>query len=194
MAARFFLTPIKRATQTIGNRGAHSAAATVTPKIGVDGEATEHHIYGAQIGTRDIVGFGWNGLPSYADRSDFPLPAIRWREETPEIALLRQKEKGDWKKLTKHEKKALYRHSFCQTFAEFEAPTGDWKLCVAGGLISIALAIWFATWMRLYVLPPLPESMSEESRKAQLKRMLELGVGHVDGISAKWDYENKRWK
>lgn len=49
---------------------------------------TEHHIYGTQIGTREIVGFGWNGLPSYADRSDFPLPAIRWREETPEITVI----------------------------------------------------------------------------------------------------------
>lgn len=44
------------------------------------------------------------------------------------------------------------------------------------------------------VLPPLPESVSEESRKAQLKRMLDIGVGHVDGLSSKWDYENKRWK
>lgn len=115
--------------------------------------------------------------------------------------------------MTKHEKKALYRHSFCQTFAEFEAPTGEWKLCVAGGLIAASLAIWFAIWMRLYgevfisknmefnfiihvfsVLPPLPESVSEESRKAQLKRMLDLGVGHVDGISSKWDYDNKKWK
>lgn len=53
-----------------------------------DGMPTEHHIYGTQIGTREIVGFGWNGLPSYADRSDFPLPAIRWREETPEITVI----------------------------------------------------------------------------------------------------------
>lgn len=141
---------MKRVLMTsIGNRTGHSVAS-VTPKIGADGMPTEHHIYGTQIGSRDIVGFGWNGLPSYVDRSDFPLPPIRWREETPEITLLRQKEKGDWRKLTKHEKKALYRHSFCQTFAEFEAPTGEWKLCVAGGLIAASLAIWFAIWMRTY--------------------------------------------
>lgn len=46
----------------------------------------------------------------------------------------------------------------------------------------------------LLVLPPYPESLSIESQKAQLKRMLDLGVGHVDGLSSKWDYENKRWK
>lgn len=153
MAFRLLAQPIKRvaAPAATSIRAAHSApASVVTPKLGVDGMPTEHHIFGAQIGTRDIVGFGWNGLPSYADRSDFPLPAIRWREETPEISLLKQKEKGDWKKLTKHEKKALYRHSFRQTFAEFEAPTGEWKLCVAGGLIVTALSIWIAIWMRLY--------------------------------------------
>lgn len=193
MAFRLLMQPLKRTTLSVVSRDSHSVAS-VTPKIGPDGVPTEHHIYATEIGTRDIVGFGWNGLPSYYDRSDFPFPAIRWREETPEINLLRQKEKGDWKKLTKHEKKALYRHSFCQTFAEFEAPTGEWKLCVAGGLIAASLAIWFAIWMRLNILPPLPESVSEASRKAQLKRMLDLGVGHVDGLSSKWDYENKKWK
>lgn len=144
--------------------------------------------------------------------------------------VLRQKEKGDWKKLSKHEKKALYRFSFCQTFEEFGAPTGEWKLCLAGGFIAGALALWYMMWMKKYskffsqysrlinasplqfngfilkksckffnfsiriVLPPLPESVSEESRKAQLKRALDLGIGHVDGLSSKWDYENKRWK
>lgn len=148
MAFRLLFQPIKRVAPSI--RASHSAPVSVTPKLGVDGMPTEHHIFGTQIGTREIVGFGFNGLPTYVDRSDFPLPAIRWREESPEIALLRQKEKGDWKKLTKHEKKALYRHSFCQTFAEFEAPTGEWKPCVAAALVATALAIWFAIWMRLY--------------------------------------------
>ena len=42
----------------------------------------------------------------------------RFREDTPEILKLREKEKGDWKKLTIAEKKVLYRASFCQTIAE----------------------------------------------------------------------------
>lgn len=44
------------------------------------------------------------------------------------------------------------------------------------------------------VYPPLPESLSLESRKAQLKRMLDLEVNAIDGLASKWDYENKRWK
>lgn len=88
MAFRLIKHPLKR-TINLGSR-AHSVAS-VTPKIGPDGMPTEHHIYGTKIGSRDIVGFGWNGLPTYADRSDFPLPAIRWREETPEITVEKSK-------------------------------------------------------------------------------------------------------
>ena len=57
-------------------------------------------------GKREIVGFGWNGLPTYVDRCEFPFPSIRFKETTPEILALREKEKGDWKKLTIEEKKA----------------------------------------------------------------------------------------
>lgn len=89
MALRLLGNPLKRTIVPFGNRGGHSVAS-VTPKIGPDGVPTEHHIYGTEIGTRDIVGFGWNGFPTYADRSDFPLPAIRWREETPEITVMKQ--------------------------------------------------------------------------------------------------------
>lgn len=39
-----------------------------------------------------------------------------------------------------------------------------------------------------------PESFNEEHQKAQLKRMLELEINPVHGLSSKWDYENKRWK
>jgi cytochrome c oxidase subunit 4 len=39
-----------------------------------------------------------------------------------------------------------------------------------------------------------PISFSEERQKAQLKRMLDLEVNPIHGISSKWDYENKRWK
>ena len=63
----------------------------------------------------------------YADTLQAPFPAIRFKEETAEVAKIRQKEQGDWKKMTKEEKKVLYRASFCQTLAEVEAPTGEWK-------------------------------------------------------------------
>ncbi|TOF75042.1 hypothetical protein CGJ15_27115, partial [Vibrio parahaemolyticus] len=60
----------------------------------------------SKIGNRDVVGFGMNGTPSYIDRVDFPMPAIRFKENTPDIQALREKEKEDWKKLTLEEKKA----------------------------------------------------------------------------------------
>lgn len=37
------------------------------------------------IGTREVVGYGFNGEPNYMDRSDFPMPAIRWKEVTPDV-------------------------------------------------------------------------------------------------------------
>ena len=37
------------------------------------------------IGKREVVGFGMNGSTSYLDRVDFPMPAIRYKEVTPEI-------------------------------------------------------------------------------------------------------------
>lgn len=39
-----------------------------------------------------------------------------------------------------------------------------------------------------------PISFDEEHQKAQLKRMLDLEVNPIHGLSSKWDYENKRWK
>ena len=56
-------------------------------------------------GNREIVGPGINGTPDYVDIATFPLPAVRFREDTPEILALREKEKLDWKTLTVEEKK-----------------------------------------------------------------------------------------
>ena len=57
-------------------------------------------------GNRDIVGYGWNGNPVYGDREEYPFPAIRFKENTPDVLALREKEKGDWKALSKEDKKA----------------------------------------------------------------------------------------
>ncbi|VVC89669.1 unnamed protein product [Leptidea sinapis] len=45
-----------------------------------------------------------------------------------------------------------------------------------------------------FVNDPLPPSFSKESQMAQLRRMLELRVNPIDGLSSKWDYDNDRWK
>ena len=63
---------------------------------------------------------------------------------------LRAKEKDDWKKLSVQEKKALYRATFCQTFAEMKYPTGDWKRHVGNTLIVAGLAIFISLWMATF--------------------------------------------
>lgn len=79
-------------------RAAYGSAAVANPN--------------AVLGDRQIVGYGMNGQPMYFDRADFPLPGVRFRVDTPDIKALREKEKGDWKKLSVAEKKALYRYFY----------------------------------------------------------------------------------
>jgi cytochrome c oxidase subunit 4 len=147
-----------------------------------------------KIGKREVVGFGVNGGLNYSDQEDYPMPAVRWREENNEIRALREKEKGDWSKLTIEEKKALYRASFCQTFSEMNAPTGEWKLYVAGVLGAFACACWLYMGMRAFILQPLPDSFKPENQAIQLRNMIELQVNPIDGLASKYDYEKNEWK
>lgn len=63
---------------------------------------------------------------------------------------LKEKEKGDWKKLSIEEKKALYRASFCQTFAEIDAPTGEWKGQIGVTLLGVSISLWLFMFFKLY--------------------------------------------
>merc|ERR1719446_1427025 len=90
------------------------------------------------IGKREVVGYGGNGEQVYVDSVMCPFPAIRFKEDVGDVAKLREKEQGDWKKMTVEEKKALYRASFCQTLAEVEAPTGEMKSIIGLALIGIS--------------------------------------------------------
>ena len=40
----------------------------------------------------------------------------------------------------------------------------------------------------------MPSSFSEASKKAQLKRMIDLRVNPIGGISSNYDYEKEEWK
>uniref|UniRef100_A0A0A9ZCH1 Cytochrome c oxidase subunit 4 n=1 Tax=Lygus hesperus TaxID=30085 RepID=A0A0A9ZCH1_LYGHE len=150
--------------------------------------------YPHKIGMREIVGFGMNGKPDYIDSSTFPYPAIRFREITPDFKALKEKEKGSWKILTLNEKKCLYRISFCKTIAEIEAPTGEWKKVLGSTLLFLSMSIWFYMFIIFMIRDELPETFKYENQVAQLKRMLDLKMNPIDGISSKWDYEANTWK
>ncbi|KAJ2940952.1 hypothetical protein O0L34_g10214 [Tuta absoluta] len=130
----------------------------------------------------------------YKDDAHFPFPAIRFKENTKDIIALKIKERGNWTLLSCEEKKALYRASFCQTFSEFQASTGQWKLILGGVLFTTSFGFWVMMLQHFYVNEPLPISLSKESQQAQLRRMLELHVNPIDGISSLWDYDNDMWK
>ncbi|XP_012137255.1 cytochrome c oxidase subunit 4 isoform 1, mitochondrial isoform X2 [Megachile rotundata] len=155
------------------------------PFMCIRGMAIQGDVFPDKIGNREVVGHGYNGEASYLDRADFPMPAIRFKPNTPDIMALREKEKGDWKKLSIEEKKALYRASYRQTFSEFQAPTGDWKGNIAVALMGVTLSLWLFYFFKAFVYPPMPDSFSEESRLAQLERMQILEVNPITGISAK---------
>ncbi|XP_046740044.1 cytochrome c oxidase subunit 4 isoform 1, mitochondrial-like [Diprion similis] len=141
--------------------------------------------YKEKIGNREVVCYGVNGDPNYIDRVDYPMPAIRFREPTADIQALREKERGDWKKLSIDEKKALYRASFCQTFAEINAPTGEWKSIVGWALFGSSLALWMFMYLRKYVYPPLPITLDEEHQLGQLERIKKLDMNPIDGINSR---------
>jgi len=154
-----------------------------------------HHNYLVQMpGKREIVGWGVNGVPYYVDRPDFPYPAIRWQEDSPEILKLREKEKGDWHLITLEEAKKLYRASYCATFAELFAPTGNWKFILAVFLLMNSIGMVMFGLVHIYALSPLPYTFSEEWREMELRYMIDTHSEPITGIASKWDYEKERWK
>ncbi|VVC24475.1 Hypothetical protein CINCED_3A021510 [Cinara cedri] len=162
------------------------------PKAPVQGvmQVLEDKIVG-----RDIVGYGINGEPQYFDNITYPFPSVRFGKNTPEVLALREKEKGDWKKLTLEEKKKLYRASFCQTLIEAETPTGEWKAIFGWVMVWTSVAILSFVGVRKFLTNTADDpSLSLESRQAQLKRMIDLRVDPIDGLSSKWDYDNNTWK
>merc|ERR1712212_1051920 len=148
----------------------------------------------AKIGNREVVGFGYNGDNNYVDRIDFPMPAIRFKENTPDVQALHEKAKGDWKKLSIEEKKALYRASFGQTFSEMKAPTGEWKSVLGMTLIISSLSVWIYMAMKTFVFFPMPDTFEPERQNAQLERMIALKANPVQGPASQWDYEKSDWK
>merc|ERR1711953_550727 len=146
-----------------------------------------------EIGNREIVGYGINGTADYADSAMYPFPAIRFKDDDA-ISKLREKEKGDWKKMTVAEKKELYRASFCLTFAEFKSTHGDWKGILGGAFLGIAIVTSVFMTFKWFVYPPMPSTFADESLKAQIQRRLDVESGPIQGFSSNWDPVNNKWK
>ncbi|XP_039300000.1 cytochrome c oxidase subunit 4 isoform 1, mitochondrial isoform X2 [Nilaparvata lugens] len=147
------------------------------------------------IGDRDIVGFGKDGSPAYFDEPSFPCPAIRFQRNNPFMQALREKEKCDWRNLSYDEKRCLYRASFCQTYSEMLASTGEWKLILGWSLIWTSVALWLFMALRYFCAPPWPKSVTDyEYVRAQVKRAIDMEYGVIDGMSSHWDYEKECWK
>jgi len=154
------------------------------------------------IGKREIVGFGMTGMATYIDSVKSPYPAIRFKEDNAEISVLREKEKGDWKKLTNEEKKTLYRASFASTFEELEANDGEWKSILGIVMIGMGLSTWMYLGIRYRVLDMYNDEQKEKASaeyrdketKEIMQRMVDEKIGIIDGFSSKYDYDNKKWK
>ncbi|XP_064611470.1 cytochrome c oxidase subunit 4 isoform 1, mitochondrial-like [Liolophura sinensis] len=185
---------VARQARTLPNQGSRgiSISASRQQEVALDAAARDR-IY-PKLGNRDVVGFGFNGTASYMDRTEFPCPAIRFGENTPAVLALREKEKGDWSKLSIEDKKALYRASFCRTYAEMNAPTGQWKSILATVLLALSATGWVVIWMKKYVYPPMPSTITREWQIDQQRKMISQGQGRVEGIASEWDYSKNTWK
>ncbi|XP_018619074.1 cytochrome c oxidase subunit 4 isoform 1, mitochondrial isoform X2 [Scleropages formosus] len=134
-------------------------------------------------------------LPSYIDRLDVPLPDVRYVTNlSPEQKALKEKEKGSWAKLSIEEKMALYRISFEKSYAEMNKGTGEWKTIFAGIMFFVGFTGFIVAWQRKFVYGDVPQTFTSEWKEAELQRMLDMRVNPVEGLSSKWDYENKLWK
>lgn len=105
------------------------------------------HLYNLhRIGNREVVGYGL-GSTIYVDSLFAIMPAIRFQEDTPHVTKLRVAEKDSWCNLSLDDKKTLYRSSFRLTLAEHTAPTGVWKICLAGVFFVAGLALNWETYL-----------------------------------------------
>jgi hypothetical protein len=59
--------------------------ASLNPSASYGSHAPAHADEWKPIGNREMVGYGINGSEHYADRPDFPCPAIRFKPITPDI-------------------------------------------------------------------------------------------------------------
>ncbi|NXT68288.1 COX41 oxidase, partial [Chaetops frenatus] len=134
-------------------------------------------------------------LPAYVDRRDVPLPEVAFvRDLSAQQKALKEKEKAAWSQLSVDEKVELYRIKFNETYAEMNKGTNEWKTILGGVLLFLGFTGVILIWQKHFMYGPIPHTFSEEWVSAQTKRMLDMRVNPVEGISAQWDFDKNDWK
>uniref|UniRef100_A0A8C2W6T0 Cytochrome c oxidase subunit 4 n=2 Tax=Chinchilla lanigera TaxID=34839 RepID=A0A8C2W6T0_CHILA len=141
---------------------------------------------------------GQGKMPPYTNHCAqryYPMPDEPFCTDlSAEQRVLKEKEKGSWTQLSHAEKVALYRIQFQQTFAEMNQSSNEWKTvtgCVFFFMGITALMIW---WMRVYVFPEKPVTLTDEWKARQLQRVLDMKSNPVQGLAARWDYARREWR
>ncbi|NXL93848.1 COX41 oxidase, partial [Alectura lathami] len=134
-------------------------------------------------------------LPVYADRRDVPLPDVAFvKELSAQQKALKEKEKASWTALSIDEKVALYRIKFNESYAEMNKGTNEWKTVLGGVLFFLGVTGVILIWQKMFMYAPAPHTFTDEWLSMQTKRMLDMRINPVEGISAQWDYEKNEWK
>ncbi|XP_060110518.1 cytochrome c oxidase subunit 4 isoform 1, mitochondrial [Heteronotia binoei] len=134
-------------------------------------------------------------VPAYYDCRSVPLPPADFTKKlSSDQKALKEKEKASWADLSADEKVALYRIKFNDSYAEMSKGSNEWKTATAGVLFFLAFSGLILIWQKKYVLGEIPHTFSDEWLAMQTKRMLDMRVNPIEGISSKWDYEKNEWK
>merc|ERR1712168_103207 len=118
-----------------------------------------------KIGTREIVGHGGMSEIGYMDNVHYPFPAIRFKEDSAEIAELKA---GD--------------------------SLGQWKSILGSTLVLVSLSLILQYVGKTFMFPPEPATFTDEKQYMLLKRYIDERHGIYNGVSSKWDYDTNTWK
>ncbi|XP_029463930.1 cytochrome c oxidase subunit 4 isoform 1, mitochondrial [Rhinatrema bivittatum] len=131
----------------------------------------------------------------YFDNRAVPLPDAMYVQQLTDVQkLLKEKEKGSWTTLSSDEKVEIYHIKFKETFAEMHKGTQEWKTVIGGILFFLGFTSLIVLWQRTFVFGPVPHTFSDEWVERQTKKMLDMRINPVQGMSSKWDYDKKEWK
>lgn len=134
-------------------------------------------------------------VTQYHCRLDTPLSDVPYVKELTNVQrALKEKEKGDWHKLTKEETLALYRLAHKESYCEMRQGSSEWKTVLAGVFFMMGFSGLLVWWHRVFVFGEVPHTLSPDWIEKQTQRMIDMQVNPVQGFSAYWDYEKKQWK